>query len=399
MAPKPRGVALPLLTADRARALQVPLEDVEERLAAVLEEHGCAVVTGVASPEECARLQGLFAEDLADVVDAPAAERAGGAARRAAAAALEDPQQWPEQSMSLLGEMGRCQLRGLPHGRFAWACRLHAGVRRCYEALHGTQDLVSSCDNTFFAPAAQREERTNRSWPHVDQNVHDRRVFDEHGQGIGEWGVFQGLLYIWSAEASHASATALLPGSHLEAYDELMADAGMAKRGRKGSHFSALGALEDSVLAAALSERWLAGAGRVPVPSGALLLWSSRTLHQGWSGGPRLAQPVCWEPIDRRDAAALERKMRLAALGLPSTHWASLGAPHTLVKAEPCRPVPVGAQGLPARASIRLASLRDGVQAADMWRLLGQWGWDERLPGDVRAALEESLAAEVLAAL
>merc|ERR1719491_1769231 len=77
-----------------------------------------------------------------------------------------------------------------------------------------------------------------------------------------------------------------------------------------------------------LQENWRAAARRIRAPAGSLLLWNSRTVHQGWSGGPRLAQPVCWEPRGRRDDAALERKLRLCALGFPSSHWASLGLPH-----------------------------------------------------------------------
>ena len=67
---------------------------------------------------------------------------------------------------------------------------------------------------------------------------------------------------------------------------------------------------------------WTLQAKRVPVPAGALLIWDSRLVHQGWRGGPRLAQPICWEPRARRSEEALERKARLTALGLPSTHWA-----------------------------------------------------------------------------
>jgi len=46
--------------------------------------------------------------------------------------------------------------------------------------------------------------------------------------------------------------------------------------------------------------------------------------------GPRLAMPVCWEPRERRTLEVFHRKLRLAALGLPSTHWASLGRQHNL---------------------------------------------------------------------
>merc|ERR1712050_258819 len=88
--------------------------------------------------------------------------------------------------------------------------------------------------------------------------------------------------------------------------------------------------LEPSDARDRLIQGWQAHGRRIPVPAGALLLWTSRTTHQGWSGGPRLAQPLCWEPRSRRDGIMRERKLRLAALGLPSTHWASLALPHEL---------------------------------------------------------------------
>merc|ERR1719150_2284288 len=159
----------------------------------------------------------------------------------------------------------------------------------------------------------------------------------------------------------------------------MMRDPRMIKRGQKGNHFCTLKALSQADIARSLQEEWDVHARRVPVPRGGLFLWSSRTLHQGWTGGPRLAQPVCWEPSGRRDEQALDRKLRLAALGLPSTHWGSLGIPHDLVKPEPCKPTEASALGgirLPARACIRQASLREGIEAAEMWtRLAGiDWG-------------------------
>merc|ERR1712176_1741267 len=97
-------------------------------------------------------------------------------------------------------------------------------------------------------------------------------------------------------------------------------------------------------------------------------------------GGPRLAQPVCWEPVDRRSQAALERKLRLAALGLPSTHWASLGIPHYLVKPTFWKPTELveenGEVVFAATSSVQLASLRDGSSVAGMWQLLEGVPWD-----------------------
>merc|ERR1711862_665592 len=156
-----------------------------------------------------------------------------------------------------------------------------------------------------------------------------------------------------------------------------------------GNHFCQISTLSQKQLASTLEEQWSTGAGRVPVPSGGLFLWSSRTLHQGWNGGPRLAQPVCWEPCGRRSTLALDRKLRLAALGLPSTHWGSLGIPHYLVS--PQLPAPTAAiKGkkeddvqLPLKASIHLASLRPGVKLTEVWGHLKEYDWTPSLPDDV----------------
>merc|ERR1712188_305074 len=113
----------------------------------------------------------------------------------------------------------------------------------------------------------------------------------------------------------------------------------MVKKGAKGGHFCQLKAMEKGESREKLYAGWKEGAKRMPVPAGGLLLWSSRTVHQGWSGGPRLAQPVCWEPSERVQPTAHLRKLRMAATGLPSTHWASLGQPHYLVAPTQADPV------------------------------------------------------------
>lgn len=395
--------SIPFLSAEEAARITMRMEDVETSLRPVLDEFGCAIVTGVACPEECKRLENLFSQDLAEVIDRSASQKAGAVVNGAAEKAAQDPKAWPKASMKLLGKLDRCQLRGLPHGRFAWESRLLPNVKRCYEVIHETQDLISSCDNAFFATPAAEDCLENRSWPHVDHNCHDKRFYDDNGIAVSDWEVYQGLLYVWSSEQTHASTTVVLPCSHLDIYIAMMSDPKMVDRGRRGEHFSQISSLCEHELAARLREQWRVGARRVPVPEGALLLWSSKTLHQGWSGGPRLAQPVCWEPAGRRDDAAYDRKLRLAALGLPSTHWASLGIPHTLVKPSPCEPTAAVRAGssvvLPARASVCLSSLRDGVSVAQMWSRLQDTDWNASMSAEMREFVEESLSERVLAAL
>jgi hypothetical protein len=122
--------------------------------------------------------------------------------------------------------------------------------------------------------------------------------------------------------------------------------------------------MRDSGASAALRAEFIAGARRVPVPAGGLLLWSSRTMHQGHAGGARLAVPVCWEPVERRSSEARLRKARLVASGLPTTHWASLAYQHEVADVEP-RPSPSGGPGgAPLLAQIACAVVRAGREDA-----------------------------------
>jgi hypothetical protein len=70
---------------------------------------------------------------------------------------------------------------------------------------------------------------------------------------------------------------------------------------------------------------------RLRIPAGSLLIWNSRTVHTGCVGTRRFAQAVCLEPSSARPAAQRYSKMRLAALGLPSTHWARIGHQHDVL--------------------------------------------------------------------
>lgn len=288
----------------------------------------------------------------------------------------------------------------MPHGRFAWKCRTHSKVRRIYEKLHDTSDLCSSCDNSFVANKHQAEASENKSWPHVDQNDHDTRL------PCKDWDVYQGLLYVWSSQGSHASTTVVWPTSHKAPYADYMADPRVKTRIAAGCpHFTLISAMLPGSVRDGLIRGWEAGARRMPVPAGALLLWTSRTTHQGWSGGPRLAQPVCWEPRSRQDALMRERKLRLAALGLPSTHWASLAQPHELSSLS--RPAAVCAVRsschdnihFPLHEEVRSRALTADADIDELWRRLGAADWSSRLPEEDSLFLEASICEEYKAYL
>ena len=402
------------MTAEEAAVVTLPLAAIEanpEALIEMMATQGMVIVTGVASADECAALEERHAEDVAEVIDVGAARKAGGSVWKVAREAAANPRRFPMESLQLLAGASsagteRESGRGLPHGRFAWRCRMLPGVRRCYEILHDDTDLVSGVDNAFFAPETHKAATENPMWPHCDFNQHDKSaVADEDGKTIAEWDVYQGVVYVWDAQSPRASTTVVWPGSHREPFDALMSDAQIAARGHSSTHFSMLGQMQPGPDAEALMAGWRAGARRVPVPAGAMLLWSSRTVHQGWSGGPRLAQPVCWEPRRRRSFGAQERKCPLACLGLPSTHWASLGKPHTALQSAPRLDPPTAAHKgsggvvLPLRSSLTPVTLVEGVGIEEVWALLGEFDWTRPLPAEARAAIQRVLRPEYAAVL
>ena len=222
--------------------------------------------------------------------------------------------------------------------------------------------------------------------------------------------VYQSILYLWSSEDSRSSSTVVWPGSHKEEiYGRYKNDPICRRQGENGFHFSQLLSLRDVAERENMYQGWLKNARRVTVPAGGLVIWSSKLTHQGWKGGPRLAQTICWEPRERRSEETRKRKMLLAALGLPSTHWASQGKLHGHRQ----RPADVaGAEfrgdsatvGFPLRASIQPYSLKDDVDPIRIWydlRLPNLYHDDEKIVPDERdlAELEQVLRYEVKSVL
>mmetsp|Transcript_14587 Transcript_14587/g.25830 ORF Transcript_14587/g.25830 Transcript_14587/m.25830 type:complete len:427 (-) Transcript_14587:127-1407(-) len=386
-----------LMDPGEAATITISFADVASGLVPLMEDKGVAIVTNVLEAGDIETLEKALKNDMEELVDLDACAGADSTVKDAwERVCREGMHAWPAASLADVGARGRFQDRGLPHGRFAWQARTHPRVMRVYEVLHGTKDLVSSVDNAFVANASQEEVTENKSWPHVDQNDHDSRV------PCKEWNVYQGILYLWSSsDSSHRSTTVIWPESHKTPYVDYMADANIARRIQQGKpHFSLMSAMEPGEVRDGLIQGWQAHARRIPVPAGSLLLWTSRTTHQGWSGGPRLAQPVCWEPRSRRDEVMRERKLRLAALGLPSTHWASLALPHEL--SDLTRPLPVSAAPsanhehihFPLCASIRSQALKETADVDVLWKHLKDPDWFARLPDELKMLLEESIADE-----
>jgi len=218
-----------------------------------------------------------------------------------------------------------CHMEGLR------GLRLHPEVKRIFANLFDipADELAVGFDVTFWAAADTAGPASeNKQWLHVDQNFQS---------GLTHL-CAQGVLYIWPSTDECASTTAVWPCSHLDTYTRLMQDGHAKEKGKKtlGSQSVRINDLHDCSERDDLATKAIAGTRRIPCPRGSLFLWDSRTIHQGWAGGPRFAQPICWEPRSRRDEEARLRKLYCCAAGVPTSHSSSEGRVHGM--ARPGRP-------------------------------------------------------------
>lgn len=180
-------------------------------------------------------------------------------------------------------------------------------VRRAYEVLYGSGNpLCVSLDTVFFdnSPKPFSSDGSVRLTAHTDLNSH---LVPEG------FGMVQSILYVWPADEL-CSTTAVWPGSHGRVYAEHMRG-----YGKEDGHYCLMKAPLDAFVASAC---------RLQIPAGAMLMFDSRTMHQGWNGGPRLAMAICMEPASHRSHEAFMKKKALVVNGVCATHWASTGRTH-----------------------------------------------------------------------
>jgi len=274
----------------------------------ILNEFGFAIVSDVVEESKLVSFEKLWAQDLLSILD-PSSKK------EAVAEVLPDPiNRWPMSTASL-GTKFASEF-GLPQGQLAWAVRTCPEIRSIYSAIFETNDLCVGCDNVFFnnqkCQVEKDDDRVSKLWPHADQNVYKLPS--------GDYESYQGVLYIWPSDLN-SSSTVVWPGSYQSFYPKLMEE---HWRWKTRGHFCTLNKKEVDTYSHNLR--------RIPVARGGVLLWNSKSIHQGWPNGPRLAVPICFEPKERRSIEAFNSKKKCLLNGAPTTHWASLGVAHNIHK-------------------------------------------------------------------
>jgi len=194
---------------------------------------------------------------------------------------------------------GILKYHAIGHQRHAWLCRINSKVQDPFRQLWNTNDLVVSFDGSCYIPKDCAKK--DRIWTHTDQASNKKGVH-----------CYQGFVALTS---NKQRTLVVYEGSHLlhESYFE---DNGISN-GKDWNLISHdyLKEIEDT-------RRVL------DVPSGALVLWDSRTFHQNQYGDAnseeRVVQYVSYMPKNHPKNSPTMTQKRLKYLNeyRTTTHWA-----------------------------------------------------------------------------
>jgi hypothetical protein len=293
------------------RAVSVPRFDLQtqrDEILAYIEENGYVIIQGVLNEEEIAEGKKLFW----NYIDGRETELD----RRD----LSTWKIWPGDSQTgiISGEIN--------HSDFLWHVRLNPQVKKAFELLWDTNDLLTSFDGgNAFRPwnSGYPKYKTRGGWWHVDQNC--LRGLERQGRVS-----IQGLVTFYDADETTGGFT-VIPGSHQ--YHEIICQ----QAPRKIDFIPILGEFPEElkVLPHSLPR----------AKAGDLILWDSRTVHCNVPAfapvevvpSPvesdikesepiellRLVAYVCMQPRSMATQAAIASKRLGMLYKIPTSHWAT----------------------------------------------------------------------------
>jgi len=306
-------VKIPFMSKDLASKTTVDVSNYKESLKQICDEYGFVVVENILSKDEIKEAESLIYEDLLSTLDESV--KVDRNLQKVIDSVKSGAIHWPKSSLPGIVGKGFLSTHGMAQGKFAWTLRTNQKVKEIYQFLHDDNDLVVGTDVAFLNTDSRTLYDTNL-WPHADQNI-DLKTGSENS--------YQGILYVWGAGSDDSSATVVWPKSWNNEYKDLQ----KAVPSNFGEgHALYIDKIPDADLRKRLMNGFKKNAVRVKAKPGSIVIFNSRTIHQGFPSGYRLAQPICWEPRKYRDDEALLRKLQAVHLGIATTHWASLGIHH-----------------------------------------------------------------------
>lgn len=297
------------------KKVTVTFGEYKEKIKDILDEYGFVVVTDILSNQEIGNAESLLYEDLLESIDY---ENIKDNRLLKVVQNIKDSKlHWPKSSIPGIVKKGFMSYYGFPQGKFAWNLRTNTKCKEIYQFLHNEDDLVVGADLPFFNPDNNPLDNSDL-WPHADQNINLKKGCDNS---------YQGILYVWDSTQNNTSNTIIWPESWKKEYYDLLS-AIPKSFGTGIDHGLYIKDIPDNDIKTNLFSGWKKNSRRIQVPSGSLLIFNSRSIHQGYPSGLRLAQTLSWEPRIYRNEDALLRKLQAIHMGIGTTHWASLGIHH-----------------------------------------------------------------------
>ena len=277
----------------------------DPELAAYLNVHGFVVVQAAADSSQVQKATGLLWEWLVE----------------AAGWKCHEPGTWTDSSFRAIGDPtnGIVSGRGFGHSRLAWYVRTLPRVRRAFETIWKTSELIVSFDGgNIFRPydslaPRQCSTRTRGGWWHVDQGRTKRGLC-----------AVQGFVSLTCSD-ERTGGLCVVPGSH-HGHDELMS-------------YAATNDNDYVTVPEPAVNPALQGAVLVACEAGDLVLWDSRTIHCNTpailsadsaessqkdnvkADLLRAVVYVCMTPARWASRKVLHERRLAFAAGIGSTHW------------------------------------------------------------------------------
>jgi|SaaInlStandDraft_6_1057023.scaffolds.fasta_scaffold06165_7 hypothetical protein len=289
-----------------------------DRILDVMNEYGFVVVTGILTDAEIDDAQSLLFDDLVNTIDIDKIKNDKNCKDfEKTVATIKKERVWPKKSFPGIASKGFLSTMGMAHGQYAWKMRTNKKCKEIYKVLHGCDDLVVSFDIPFYLTTGTN--KVNDLWPHADQNINLKK---------GSENSYQGILYASDATVNNSSNTIVWPKSHKNEYYTLLNNCIPKDFNTKADHALYIDTIPNTALQETLTNEFVANSRRVDVPKGGIIIFNSRTIHQGYPAGYRLAQPLAWEPTSERYSDAYRKRLEAINMGCGTTHWASLGIMH-----------------------------------------------------------------------
>jgi len=261
-----------------------------DRVVNALFTDGYVVIAPVLTSEECDKVEENISKDLCTMCPKGVLKGTPWSEIDRDAMVLDMPQ-----------ENDLRRTKGFVHSESFWYVRTHPLVKKAWEHIYSSDDLVVSLDAGVCGKEIVDINQTQ--WLHTDQAPR---------LAGSEYYMIQGSVIVSNTDPNTSGCTVVVPYSH-HRYQE------RAKNNNPPHHHWRIG--EDVEIAAE--------ARCIFVPRGGMILWNSKTLHQGWTG-KRLGFMVCYVPKKWRTEEVRRMKIASYLSGRCNSHWPqySHGSPY-----------------------------------------------------------------------